>query len=54
MYELKIEVSYLNEIKVKFKTFKEVSNFLKYLSDGTDQAVNVSISRITEEVRVDE
>lgn len=53
MYELKIEVSY-NEIKVKFKTFEEVSNFLRYLADGTDQAVRVSISRIREGVRVDE
>lgn len=54
MYELKIEVSYLNEIKVEFKTFEGVSNFLRYLADGTGQAVRVSISRIREGVRVDE
>lgn len=53
MYELNIEVSY-NEIRVKFKTFEEVSDFLRYLADGTDKAVRVSISRIREEAPEDE
>lgn len=44
MYKLKLKVSY-SEKELKFKDFGQVQDFLRYLVDGSDEAVSVEICR---------
>lgn len=44
MYKLKLKVSYA-EKELKFKDFGQVQVFLRYLVDGSDEAVSVEICR---------
>lgn len=51
MYKLKLKVSYA-EKELKFEDFSQVQDFLRYLVDGSDEAIDVEIRR--EEASINE
>lgn len=51
MYKLKLKVSYA-EKELKFEDFGQVQDFLRYLVDGSDEAIDVEILR--EEASINE